>query len=261
MFCENCGNEIQDGQIFCSRCGTPVKRKPKEPYEKKKIRHTDIKKILIACIVILLILILFTSIYLAAKKSKYNSVYSSGSSMDEAAMIEETPEVLTTEQVEEDLEEGQEETTENSVDMKEILSTYEQYINDLLEYYDFEADAVLYELIYVDDDDIPECVAGFCGNSMLYIYKNGNITSVPDELFGGWSEISYKERTGEFMYSTTERPKFNYYYYKLDDGEVTLLSSDTEPGDEDDEYEYCGVYMDEGYESVWAAADAHGIKY
>ena len=25
MFCENCGNEVADGNAFCAKCGTPCK--------------------------------------------------------------------------------------------------------------------------------------------------------------------------------------------------------------------------------------------
>ena len=161
-----------------------------------------------------------------------------------------------------DIDESSKEDEESSVDMEEILSAYEERAAEVMEENDLTPEYVEYELIYVDDDDIPECVAGFGGNSMLFTYKDGEVITLPEELFMNWSYIYYIERTGKIRYVQIASPYHWYYYYTLKDGEITLEETQTEPPDEEyDEYECCSVYMDDGYDDVWEAADAHGIEY
>lgn len=150
--------------------------------------------------------------------------------------------------------------SDKSGNMKDVLSAYEQYATDVMNRYDF--DDVLYKLVYVDDDDIPECVARFEGKIMLLIYRDGEVISVPDAPGDDWWEyIAYKERTGEVAYIVDIDRYSDFYYYKIDNGEVELISVENEPSDILDAYEYCLNDREEGCYSVWAAADAHGIQY
>ena len=38
MYCKHCGKELEDGAIFCTRCGKPVQGQPvkKEPEKSEK---------------------------------------------------------------------------------------------------------------------------------------------------------------------------------------------------------------------------------
>ena len=48
MFCKKCGNEIQTGQKFCIRCGTPVSTDVKEtvkPQKKETVNNITARKI------------------------------------------------------------------------------------------------------------------------------------------------------------------------------------------------------------------------
>ena len=36
MFCENCGNELEENEKFCPYCGEPVIREPNKKPEKKE---------------------------------------------------------------------------------------------------------------------------------------------------------------------------------------------------------------------------------
>ena len=46
MYCKHCGKELEDGAIFCTRCGKPVQGQPvkKEPEKSEKKNHSVKKK-------------------------------------------------------------------------------------------------------------------------------------------------------------------------------------------------------------------------
>ena len=177
-----------------------------------------------------------------------------------------------------------------------MISTYESYINSL----DFGADFEKFAFIYLDDDDIPELVAISGDNVMVFAYKDGKVSNVPDTLCPSNSAFKYKAKSGQFVYQTWNSPnedstlytyksgKFtkkdtwssgvgdsghsydyigdeNYYYDEYSD-DVTVYYMNDEQISED-EYDAQNAKFDkftsvtDGSSNVWTAADSAEIKY
>ncbi len=178
-----------------------------------------------------------------------------------------------------------------------MISTYESYINGL----DLYADLEKFQFIYLDDDDIPELVAiGGGDNVMVFAYKDGKVSNVPDTLCPSHSSFKYKAKSGQFVYSCSASPEYYNTLYTYKDGKFTKKDTwSSSVGDSGHSYDYIGdenYYYDEysddvtvyymndeqisedeydaqnakfdkftsvtdGSSNVWTAADSAEIKY
>lgn len=112
----------------------------------------------------------------------------------------------------------------------EVLPAYQEYIDANVD--EFNG----CELVYIDDDDIPECVYMDCTVSIVLTYSNGNVIEVTGVL--GSSSVRYREKTGEFMFVELAGSHFAEEYYTLENGEFLLVCylDHSDYGDDGEEY-------------------------
>lgn len=112
----------------------------------------------------------------------------------------------------------------------EVLSAYQEYIDANVN--EFNG----CELVYMDDDDIPECVYKDFTVTFVLTYSDGNVIAVTGTL--GTSSVSYREKTGEFMFSEIGGSHYLESYYTLENGEFVSIGSlnHSDYGDDGEEY-------------------------
>jgi hypothetical protein len=132
-------------------------------------------------------------------------------------------------------------------EVAKVIGAYNDYLSD---------NGVSYsglEYIYLDDDDIPELVYRDSRLLLdtLLTYSDGQVyaTVLPD---WGMGELSYRERTGEFMLSGVNGSFGHMDFYKYENGAVAHLGvaehQTLEDGTE-------GFYIAEGEEYSGAETD------
>lgn len=132
---------------------------------------------------------------------------------------------------------------DDTADMVEnqVLPAYQEYIDANVD--EFNG----CELIYIDNDEIPECVYRNYTVAVVLTYNDGKVVEVTGTL--GSSGISYRERTGEFMLSELAGSHYIENYYTLENGEFVLAAYLTHADYGNDEEEF--FYMEgESYESI-----------
>lgn len=100
----------------------------------------------------------------------------------------------------------------------EVLPAYEEYINE----HCGELNGC--ELIYIDDDDIPECVYLDMSWEMVLCYDSGTVRCCSSG-FGGNAHVAYRERTGEFEIGGIAGSQEYKEFYTLEDGVFSLIGS------------------------------------
>ncbi len=75
MVCKKCGNEIDEGNALCAKCGTPVEEKLENKTEEKNKKRELTKKEKIFCVAIICIIIIFIiiGIFIGISISKRNN--------------------------------------------------------------------------------------------------------------------------------------------------------------------------------------------
>lgn len=114
----------------------------------------------------------------------------------------------------------------------DTLSVYADYIEEV-----FAGDEILgYNLIYIDDNDVPECLvwtkAGADNNSECRVfvlsYKNDNIESVTTDTTGWYADVLYSPRSGDFRLETSIYRWYKQTVFTLDDSFHKVISMEHE---------------------------------
>lgn len=114
----------------------------------------------------------------------------------------------------------------------EFLSAYTDYIEEVLA----EEEILGYNLIYIDDNDIPECLvwtkAGADNNPECRVfvlsYKNDNIESVTTDTTGWYADVLYSPRSGDFRLETSIYRWYKQTVFTLDDSFHKVISMEHE---------------------------------
>lgn len=114
----------------------------------------------------------------------------------------------------------------------EFLSAYTDYIEEVLA----EEEILGYNLIYIDDNDIPECLvwtkAGADNNPECRVfvlsYKNDNIESVTTDTTGWYADVLYSSRSGDFSLETSIYRWYKQTVFTLDDSFHKVISMEYE---------------------------------
>lgn len=114
----------------------------------------------------------------------------------------------------------------------EFLSAYTDYIEEVLA----EEEILGYNLIYIDDNDIPECLvwtkAGADNNPECRVfvlsYKNDNIESVTTDTTGWYADVLYSSRSGDFSLETSIYRWYKQTVFTLDDSFHKVISMEHE---------------------------------
>ena len=228
MFCRNCGKEIREGAAFCVQCGAVVRH---EPVEVPKGRGGKKRWIIpvVSGVIILLIAVAVGGVFLLRVRVPEKEIEEIENEAKEAEnhsdMTDVDPEEndLPAEQgndspvanledkeasePEEDTSQSQSPVQDESVP-EENTDWVQAYLNKM----DEEAQTVNewnegqqwsfweYDLIYLDDDEIPELVSGPDGYWVsVYTYHDGQLYTLIDEWgYGafGIAGYEYALRTG-----------------------------------------------------------------
>ena len=124
--------------------------------------------------------------------------------------------------------------------VQKVLNAYNKYLDK------HQIEFQFCELIYLDDDEIPELVYQdeFNFDSLLY-YSNGKVHEFCNNDFGD-ANLCYREKTGEFCLSGINGSFSHDDYYKYENGNVTHKgSSSIRYNGEEEEF-----YIKSGYNSV-----------
>ena len=78
----------------------------------------------------------------------------------------------------------------------EALFAYVNYSEEVLS----DEEIYGYNLIYIDDNDVPECLVWTEDDNRVYVlsYKNGNIESVTTQMSSAYTHVSYTPKSGVF---------------------------------------------------------------
>jgi hypothetical protein len=99
--------------------------------------------------------------------------------------------------------------------VQDALCAYQSYITEN----DIEFDGC--ELIYLDDDNIPELVYLNVTWETLLTYSDNQVQAT--EAGWGMSGLSYREKTGEFVFAGINGSYAHQDFYKYENGSVTHL--------------------------------------
>lgn len=201
MFCRNCGQQLRDRAAFCPNCGTAVTSRVTENLNTEKDTVAEIQNIQARrskaeksgqsgnkVVPGIMIIILVAGVAFGAGLifSRTGSGQSDSSDASPQQAIVET-------------EVGQ---SVEKVDIREVLTAYQDYIDEHIEFNEEEfADAMsdgICALIYLDDDEIPECYyCAYFGSYVMLRYKDGQVlANVWDVGTNSW--CYYQEKEGRF---------------------------------------------------------------
>jgi len=178
-------------------------------------------------------------------------------------------------------------------DVIEALLAYVEYSEEVLS----EEGIYGYNLIYIDDNDIPECLVWTEYDQRVYVlsYQNGSIESVTTQMSSSYTSVSYTPKLGKFkisvfygsagleddiftlddsfdwvLYADSNRaysaPGESYYILSINGKEVSgsVYEEEFSKNDFEAEYTITGgtAHMDNGetYSSILAAYDALRTK-
>lgn len=77
---------------------------------------------------------------------------------------------------------------------KTVIKSYEKYIKSVVN--DYKINTLKIDYIYLDNDDIPECVISSGSMTYLLKYDNGKINEIYSEIY--IQEFGYLEKSGKF---------------------------------------------------------------
>ncbi len=140
-------------------------------------------------------------------------------------------------------------------DIDTVLAAYQQYIDGIseLEVYGFD-------MAYINDDDMPECIVWIQGGVRVLSYVN-NIIEIfsPNSAGGGTAEVAYTPGTGQFAVGIRYgHAGHDYSLVELGDGFKVKMHAESNggfdpPGHWVADYEIDGEFVDE--ETYFAQTD------
>lgn len=132
-------------------------------------------------------------------------------------------------------------------DIDTVLAAYQQYIDGIteLEVYGFD-------MVYINDDDVPECIVWIQGGIRVLSYVN-NIIEIfsPNSAGGGTAEFAYTPGTGQFAVGIRYgHAGHDYSLVELRDGFKVKMHAESNgnsvnPGEWVSDYEIDGEFVDE----------------
>lgn len=222
MFCERCGKELREGAAFCVQCGAPVRPEPEDGHSDKAGKKLWMIPV-VSGVIIILIAAAVGGVFLlrgrAPEKKIENESENYSDTSDVAPEENEPPSDQGNDSPVANLED--ERFSEPEADTSQAQPPVQDesepekasdwvlaYLNKM----DEEAQTVNewnenqewssweYDLIYLDDDDIPELVSGPDGYWVsVYTYHDGQLYTLIDEWgYGafGIAGYEYALRTG-----------------------------------------------------------------
>ncbi len=151
-----------------------------------------------------------------------------------------------------------------------IFNTYEDAYAQIAKLYYLSAEDVTYDLIYVDDDDIPELVAGKSGYYVsLYTFKNGHAHCHMHQWpYGAMGNAGYYYAPGKDLFTNTNFDQagaiqYDTYMSTREDEELgedfcakyTWFNDANGNGEPDDDEETTGDFEKPYSESYWNYTD------
>ncbi|MDE5597523.1 MAG: hypothetical protein K2J04_06785 [Lachnospiraceae bacterium] len=112
--------------------------------------------------------------------------------------------------------------------VRAALTAYQDYIDENVsfgkELADMGVAPNICALIYLDDDEIPECcVMGYWGAYYLLRYRDGEVLDYYPGL--GSNHCKYQEKTGRFCYICLPGSNTTYIFLELSDNEEGFLET------------------------------------
>lgn len=248
MYCRKCGKKLKDKSRYCEYCGAKVNDEIEQMDASAKAgagtNRRWIRIVMVLCVIICAIIGIGIFVFALPKKRTPDAVADTSQPVDRvaagnseegkdtAAATEEIPDTET-----ETTEIPTEIPTENS-ELKECAQMYMDIVRQQEEASGLECQ---YDLVYINDDEIPELVMGPLGYwTSLYTYDSGKIYTSMDE----WA---YGAGSGCYYYL----PEKNVIYRNSQE-QVGLINYD-EYWRVDDNYEVCPYY--EETLSIWSFRD------
>lgn len=218
MFCTKCGAKLQENAKFCVKCGTPAKKPPVKPPVKPPIpepeeepKKSKKKAVIILLVIIALIAALAAGWFLVGKDWVEANILGNESSK-EVGDDEDSDE--------EESEKGdsdKEDTEEEAVDVEKVVKKFSRYSERNY------GGVTGYCLVYVDSDDVPECIAyqkGSAGDFVALLqYKDSEVDEVRSE--SNVASFKYVEKKSKFLFETNEPDGYVSELYALDDDEIS----------------------------------------
>lgn len=282
MFCTKCGKEYVEGQKYCMQCGNKLddiligqsRQKTQQlvqPTQQPPKKKSPLIFVFIGLIALLIICAIVAGVLLpgssdTSKKEEERTEESEGRDNSGDEWKDTQTEVAVTEQEDPDTETGaeREPATEEqaaaqevySVDESEWKAAYYEFVttnSDMQSLYEYNRYGVLFYLIYVDDNDVPELYMdsqdGATGDMMATYY--GTVGYMM--YIGPYGDCEYVERSGQFANSDGRMGYYTDTVYSVDKGSVAITSGGTwseevnpeNPEEYVYEYSWNGETMDE----------------
>lgn len=228
MFCERCGKEIREGAAFCVQCGAAVSSEPAEVPKGKSGKKRWVIPVVLGVIILLFVAVVGGVLLLRVREPEKEieeieneadetEDYSDMTDVDteeNELPSEEENDSLTADLEDKEASGSEEDTAQSqpSVQDEPVQEGNTDWVQAYLNKMDEEAQTVNewnedqqwsfweYDLIYLDDDDIPELVSGPDGYWVsVYTYHDGQLYTLIDEWgYGafGIAGYDYAMRTG-----------------------------------------------------------------
>lgn len=204
MFCERCGKEIREGAAFCVQCGAAVRPEPGDDQKKKRGNKRWMIPVVLGVILMLSVAVVGGVFFFRSRepvKGIEKEIERENDSPEESLDNQEFS------KSEEDAAQPQpsvqdepvpEETSDWVLAYLSKMDEEAQTVNEWNE--NQEWSSWEYDLIYLDDDDIPELVSGPDGYWVsVYTYHDGQLYTLIDEWgYGAFGVAGYEYalRTG-----------------------------------------------------------------
>lgn len=228
MFCKNCGKKIKANIAFCPKCGNEVGNiqtsDSDDQIKKKSYKGLIVGASLIVVAIILAVIVKSGVLSLGSDKKEAQKIVDENS---ESSVIENKKDADTNvESAEQDIKQAdnaqneikQEENTNATTDWKQV---YIDYIENSLK----SEGWVGFELIYINEDDIPEIfTTGNCeamGHSICSYY-DGKVYQSNVSRIGGFS---YIEKENICLNSNGNMGVYADIVYQLNNGQLQEVIS------------------------------------
>ena len=233
MYCMNCGKEIMPGAKFCSNCGTKLETGPSQEQvaftpergSKKPKKHGAVVAAIIGG-VILVCVVLAVGIFTVSKFASKRGEHEKESKHEQTAEVAPDTKKDEAKEAEDEKGKAKEEKKENTVkpeekeqaNLSDVLAAYKEYV------YAYAWDCAEYDVIYVDDDDIPEiALVGqdeATGTRIMY-YADGQVKE--EQL----SRLYYTYIERENLLCNSEGHMDEYYdvVYSIQNGSMQVVAA------------------------------------
>lgn len=231
MFCTKCGKEIKEGSAFCTSCGKPVQASQNTQAAAAASKKSH-KAVWIALIVICVLLLLGAGIgaavyFLGVRNNAHEEIEDIEREDEESSKSREESEESTEPEDKDGVVVQQGEFQSHSLEeVQAALAAYQLYLDQQGYTAGWGEDYYGCDLIYLDNDDIPEVViCGMyeaAGNSIL-TYDGEQV----HEMMLGRLNFTYMERKNLLCNSEGH---MGYYYdvvYSIVDGVLTQVAFGT----------------------------------